>query len=195
MNLFKEYGMRQITPNTIQAAAIDRFGGIETITLQTLPVPEVGLDHVLVRVESAGVGTWDVFEREGMFAAMYGGEPTFPYVLGSVWNGKDTPGDLAQQDGSFVLQSDKFMNLKSKDSISNSISPERMILRDVMGAAEASVFFSSAALPWSEPDFGSSVSFPGSAFSANLSPGSSSLMPRSPNDGPNCSRRSVDEAA
>ena len=56
MNLFKEYGMRQTTPNTMRAAAIDRFGGIETITLQTLPVPEVGPEEVLIRVESAGVG-------------------------------------------------------------------------------------------------------------------------------------------
>ena len=47
--------MRQTTPNTMQAAAIDRFGGIETITLQTLPVPEVGPDEILIRVESAGV--------------------------------------------------------------------------------------------------------------------------------------------
>jgi len=67
----------------MQAVALDRFGGLETLTLRTLPVPEVKPDHVLVRVESAGVGAWDVFEREGLFAAMYGGEPTFPYVLGS----------------------------------------------------------------------------------------------------------------
>ena len=45
--------MGQTTPKTMQAAAIDRFGGIETITPQTLPVPEVGPDEVLIRVESA----------------------------------------------------------------------------------------------------------------------------------------------
>ena len=75
--------MRQTTPKTMQAAAIDRFGGIETITLQTLPVPEVGPDEVLIRVESAGVGVWDPFEREGGFAEMFGIEPKFPYVLGT----------------------------------------------------------------------------------------------------------------
>src|SRR3984893_4099827 len=83
MNLFKEYGMRQTTPNTMRGAAIDRFGGIETITLRTLPVPEVGPDEVLIRVESAGVAVWDVFEREGGFARRLGIEPKFPYVLGS----------------------------------------------------------------------------------------------------------------
>ena len=33
--------MTKTKQNTMQAA-IDRFGGIETITLRTLPVPEVG---------------------------------------------------------------------------------------------------------------------------------------------------------
>ncbi len=37
--------MKQTTPNTMRAAAIDHFGGIETIKLQTLPVPEVGPDE------------------------------------------------------------------------------------------------------------------------------------------------------
>ncbi|MGH8472594.1 MAG: alcohol dehydrogenase catalytic domain-containing protein, partial [Gammaproteobacteria bacterium] len=67
----------------MRAAAIHRFGGLETITLQTLPLPEVGPDEVLIRVESAGVGVWDVFEREGGFAERSGIEPKFPYVLGS----------------------------------------------------------------------------------------------------------------
>jgi NADPH:quinone reductase len=83
MNSLEESGMRQTTPKTMQVAAIDRFGGIETITPRTLPVPEVGPDEVLIRVESAGVGVWDPFEREGGFAAMLGIEPKFPYVLGT----------------------------------------------------------------------------------------------------------------
>jgi uncharacterized protein involved in type VI secretion and phage assembly len=45
-------------------------------------------------------------------------DPRKPFVLGSVWNGKDTPGDLVQTDGSFVLQSDQKTNVKSKDQIS-----------------------------------------------------------------------------
>jgi len=68
---------------TMRAAAIERFGGPETITLRTLPVPEVGPDEVLIRVQTAGVGEWDPFEREGGYAEMLGMSPTFPYVLGS----------------------------------------------------------------------------------------------------------------
>jgi phage protein D len=45
-------------------------------------------------------------------------DPRKPFVLGSVWNKHDSPGDLVQTDGSFVLQSDKKTNLKSKDQIS-----------------------------------------------------------------------------
>jgi len=75
--------MKQTTPTSMKAVAIDRFGGIETIQLQTLPVPDIGPDEVLIRVDVAGVGVWDAFEREGGFAQMFGIEPKFPYVLGS----------------------------------------------------------------------------------------------------------------
>jgi NADPH:quinone reductase-like Zn-dependent oxidoreductase len=69
--------------NTMQAVAIDRFGGPETIRVQSVPVPEIGPDEVLIHVESAGVGVWDPFEREGGFAKMLGNTPRFPYVLGT----------------------------------------------------------------------------------------------------------------
>jgi NADPH:quinone reductase-like Zn-dependent oxidoreductase len=69
--------------STMRAAALDRFGGVENIQVKQLPVPEPGPDEVLLRVESAGVGVWDPYEREGEFAKMFGTKPTFPYVLGS----------------------------------------------------------------------------------------------------------------
>lgn len=75
--------MNQHLPNSMQAAALDSFGGVETIKMQMLPLPEVGSDEVLIRIESAGVAEWDPFEREGEFAKMSGRTPTFPYVLGS----------------------------------------------------------------------------------------------------------------
>ena len=91
--------MTQTTQNTMKAAALDRFGGIETITLQTLPVPDIGADEVLIRIESAGVGVWDAFEREGGFAKMFGVEPKFPYVLGS--DGAGTVSAVGEQANRF----------------------------------------------------------------------------------------------
>src|SRR5262245_32699720 len=69
--------------STMRAAALDRFGGVENIQMKTLPMPELAPDEVLLRVESAGVGVWDPFEREGEFAKMFDIDPRFPYVLGS----------------------------------------------------------------------------------------------------------------
>jgi len=67
----------------MRAAALDRFGGVENIHVKQLPVPDLGPDEILLRIESAGVGVWDPYEREGEFAKMFGTKPSFPYVLGS----------------------------------------------------------------------------------------------------------------
>jgi NADPH:quinone reductase-like Zn-dependent oxidoreductase len=71
------------TVRTMRAIALDAFGGLDALTLQTLPIPEIAPDEVLICVEIAGVGEWDPFEREGGYAEATGIEPTFPYVLGS----------------------------------------------------------------------------------------------------------------
>jgi hypothetical protein len=75
---------------TMRAAALDGFGGPEMITLHTLPVPEVGPDEVLIRVESAGVGAWDPYEREGGFAGMSGSKPKFLTCSARRW-GRSPP--------------------------------------------------------------------------------------------------------
>jgi NADPH2:quinone reductase len=68
---------------TMRAVALDRFGGPETLKVQTLPIPEVDADEILIHVEAAGVGAWDPFEREGGFVEVLGLKPKFPYVLGT----------------------------------------------------------------------------------------------------------------
>jgi len=70
-------------PADMRAVAIDRFGGVETLKLRQLPVPDLGPGEILLRVEWAGVGEWDPFEREGGFAKMLKTKPQFPLVLGS----------------------------------------------------------------------------------------------------------------
>ena len=91
--------MTETIRKTMRAAAINRFGGIEEIKLQMLPVPEIEPDEVLIRIESAGVGVWDTFEREGGFAKMFGVEPKFPYVLGS--DGAGTVSAVGEQANRF----------------------------------------------------------------------------------------------
>lgn len=71
--------------------------------------PSAGKDRGLMMLPQVGDEVLIAFEHDDVH---------FPYVIGSLWNGKGTPGDLAQHDGSFVLQSDRYMNLKSKNSIS-----------------------------------------------------------------------------
>ncbi len=75
--------MTQTQSSTMKAVAIRRFGGIEMLETQELPIPAVGADEVLVHVEAAGVGVWDPFEREGGFAKEFHIKPVFPIVLGS----------------------------------------------------------------------------------------------------------------
>lgn len=70
--------------------------------------PSAGKDRGLLMIPQVGDEVVIAFEHDDVH---------FPYVLGSVWNGQGKPGKLSQQDGSFVLQSDKHINLKSADSI------------------------------------------------------------------------------
>jgi len=75
--------MKNESHQTMRAVAIDEFGGLEKMKTRKLPVPQVATDEILVRVDTAGVGVWDPFEREGGFAKEFGMEANFPYVLGT----------------------------------------------------------------------------------------------------------------
>jgi NADPH2:quinone reductase len=68
---------------TMRALALDKFGGPEALKMQNIPVPQIDANEVLIRVEAAGVGAWDPFEREGKFVEVLGIKPKFPYVLGT----------------------------------------------------------------------------------------------------------------
>ena len=83
--------MNQTSSKTMKAVAIDRFGGIETLKTRELPIPDVGADEVGVRVEAAGVGVWDPFEREGGFAKEFNVKPVSRSCLGRMAPGPSTP--------------------------------------------------------------------------------------------------------
>ncbi len=65
-------------PTTMLAAAFDRGGGPEVLTLHHLPVPKPGEGEVLIAVQAAGVGAWEVDERRHPSP-----DTPFPVVLGS----------------------------------------------------------------------------------------------------------------
>jgi NADPH:quinone reductase len=67
-------------PKFMRAAAIDRFGGPEVLTLHSLPVPVPDPQEVLIRLHTAGVGGWDADMRSGWWPE---GQPHFPFVPGT----------------------------------------------------------------------------------------------------------------
>lgn len=70
------------------AVVLDRFGGIDELALRDTSTPEVGPGDVLIRVEYAGIGSWDAEEREGDYEGAFGVASPFPYVLG--WDAAGT---------------------------------------------------------------------------------------------------------
>ena len=71
-------GARSDLPKLMRAAAIDRNGGPEVLTVHTLPIPQIGADEVLIAVHTAGVAVWDAGLRQRPSS-----KPHFPLVLGS----------------------------------------------------------------------------------------------------------------
>jgi NADPH:quinone reductase-like Zn-dependent oxidoreductase len=63
----------------MRAVRIPRFGGLEVVEVQDVPVPSPGSSEVLVRVAAAGVAPWDAIIREGKSEV----SGTAPMTLGS----------------------------------------------------------------------------------------------------------------
>jgi phage protein D len=73
-----------------------------------IAAPSAGHDRGLLMMPVVGDEVLLAFEHDDVHR---------PYVIGALWNGKDTPGDLVQSDGSFSLRSDKLVHISAKDSI------------------------------------------------------------------------------
>ena len=65
-------------PNTMRAAAFDKAGGPEVLSIHRLPVPSPGATDVLIAVHGAGVAVWEADMRQHMSS-----RAPFPIVLGS----------------------------------------------------------------------------------------------------------------
>ncbi len=73
--------------NFMKAAVLHEFGDENQLVTEWIPIPQVDDHDVLIKVEVAGVGQWDIFERQGGYAKMLKLEAKFPYVLGSEGSG------------------------------------------------------------------------------------------------------------
>lgn len=55
----------EVVSGKMWAARVHEFGGLDALTVETIPVPTPGKGQVLVRVAAAGVGNWDALIRAG----------------------------------------------------------------------------------------------------------------------------------
>jgi NADPH:quinone reductase-like Zn-dependent oxidoreductase len=67
-------------PDTMKAAAVDRFGPPSALTVHDVPVPRPGPLEVLIAIDTAGIGSWDASIRDGSWRKP--GRPRFPLVPG-----------------------------------------------------------------------------------------------------------------
>jgi NADPH2:quinone reductase len=69
-----------VIPDTMKAAAADRFGPPSALTLHEVSVPKPGPHEVLIAIDTAGIGSWDASIRDGSWRKP--GRPRFPLVPG-----------------------------------------------------------------------------------------------------------------
>jgi NADPH:quinone reductase len=62
----------------MHAVIFEGAGGPEVITIGEVPKPEVGRDHIRVRVHAAGVNRADLIQRRGHYAAPHGWPANIP---------------------------------------------------------------------------------------------------------------------
>ncbi len=72
--------MQPSIPRYMKAAAFDRYGGPEVLHTETLPVPRLEPNQVLIRLDAAGIGVWDPEVRSGEIEL---GASGFPRVIGN----------------------------------------------------------------------------------------------------------------
>lgn len=69
----------------MKAARIHKYGDIKDVVIDDIPVPEPGLDEVLVQVDTAGINPLDVKLISGMLHAYF--PLAMPYTVGTDFSG------------------------------------------------------------------------------------------------------------
>jgi phage protein D len=106
------------------------------------PALDEGLEGWWARIAAVGSGN----ERgqlmlpqvgDEVLVGFEGGDAHKPYVLGTLWNGTDKPGELVHEDGSYHLKSDKQILMAAKDNVT--IKTEKNLVVEVKGEASATI--------------------------------------------------------
>ena len=111
----------------MRAIAMDNYGGKEVLQWREMPVPAADENELLIRVEAAGVGVWDVLEREGFLKEM--APAAFPRIIGA--DGSGTVADAGKDVRDFK-ENDKvygysFLNRKGGFYAEYVVLPEEQI--------------------------------------------------------------------
>jgi phage protein D len=72
-----------------------------------------------------------------VLVAFEGGDAHKPYVLGTLWNGRDTPGELVHEDGSYHLKTDKQILMAAKEDVT--IKTDKNLTVEIKGDASETV--------------------------------------------------------
>ncbi|AVL76287.1 MULTISPECIES: quinone oxidoreductase family protein [Bacillota] len=67
----------------MRAITLNEFGNAEKLNLNEVNLPKINENEVLIKLFYAGIGQWDIFEREGGYEKMLNLSVDFPYILGS----------------------------------------------------------------------------------------------------------------
>lgn len=79
-------GMAQLL-KTMKAVRIHKFGGPEVLKTESIPIPNIKSNEVLIRVRAAGINPADTYIRGGGYGLL----PELPAILG-----KDVAGEIAE---------------------------------------------------------------------------------------------------
>jgi hypothetical protein len=106
------------------------------------PALDDGLEGWWARIAAVGAGNergqlMTPLVGDEVLVGFEGGDAHKPYVLGTLWNGRDKPGPLVHEDGSYHLKSDKQITMQALDNVT--IKTDKDMTVEVKGKAEEKV--------------------------------------------------------
>jgi phage protein D len=106
------------------------------------PALDDGLEGWWARIAAVGSGNqrgqlMTPLVGDEVLIGFEGGDAHKPYVLGTLWNGRDKPGPLVHEDGSYHLRSDKQITMEAVENVT--IKTDKDMTVEVKGKADEKV--------------------------------------------------------